>query len=137
MSEDSSGWKVKASLFPVLTPTTSSPCMAATVADLLCDSNRGARMNTPGKSRPRMVASRVLWKESACRPYALRSMSASTRGTPPSRGSASSIAPAQVPSTGRDEFERIHSKRAGRSLDVSWFPVSRIVVDSPPGSTIA
>jgi len=94
-------------------------------------------MNTPGKSRPRIVASSGLWKESACRPYALRSMFAPISGSPPSCGSANRIAPAQVPSTGCEGSERIHSKRAGKSPDSLWFPISRMVVDSPPGSTMA
>ena len=119
VSDESSGWKVRASLLPVLTPTTSSPCSAATDEDSLCDANRGARMNTPGKSRPRIGAFSGLWNESDCRPYALRSMFAPISGSPPSCGSASRIAPAQVPSTGSDESERIHSNKAGSSPDAS------------------
>ena len=137
MSADSSGWNVRASLFPVLTPTISSPLRADTSAASPCAANLGARMNTPGKSRPSSEASRVAWNESAWLPYALRSISASTRGAPPSCGSARIIAPAQVPKTGRESSERIHLKRAGRSLDAASFPVSRIVVDSPPGITMA
>ncbi len=56
---------------------------------------------------------------------------------PPSCGSDSRIAPAQVPRTGREGSLRIQSKTAGRSPDVSWFPVSLMVVDSPPGRTRA
>lgn len=51
----------------------------------------------------------------------------------PSRGSAKSIAPAQVPNTGSCGFCLINLNNDGMSPDFDEFPVRRIVVDSPPG----
>ena len=75
--------------------------------------------------------------ESTWRPYALRSIWAVTKGSPPSWGSHSKIAPAQVPRTGLVMSSRIHLKIAGKSSEAESFPVSRMVVDSPPGNTSA
>ena len=99
--------------------------------------NLGALMKTPGKSRPRASASMLDWNESAWVPKPFLSILASTRGSPPSPGSANRMAPAQVPSTGLSVSALIQSKTAGRREDTGSFPVSLMVVDSPPGITIA
>ena len=94
-------------------------------------------MKTPGNSRPSSNASRGAWKESYWVPNAFLSISASIRGPPPSLGSASRIAPAQVPSTALESSDLIQSNRAGRREEAGSFPVRLIVVDSPPGMTTA
>ena len=68
MSDDSSGWNVRAIRLAVLTPTTSPPRVALTLPSGPVCVNLGARMNTPGNSRPSSNASRGAWNESVWEP---------------------------------------------------------------------